>query len=61
MCAPIVPHLFTPDEKHQHAASSVEFVEMIGDDRNVLKRIATGDEFGVLCTIQKWNVTVQLG
>jgi hypothetical protein len=44
VCAPFVPHLLTPDQKHQRAASSVEFVEMTDDDRNVLKRIATGEE-----------------
>jgi hypothetical protein len=37
-------HLLMPDQKHQHAASSVEFIEMTDDDRNVLKRIVTGDE-----------------
>jgi hypothetical protein len=35
VCARFVPHLLTPDQKHQHAASSVEFVEMVDDDRNV--------------------------
>jgi hypothetical protein len=44
VCACFVPHLLTPDQKHRRAASSVEFVEMIGGDRNVLKRIVTGDE-----------------
>jgi hypothetical protein len=38
-----VPHLLTLDQKHQCAASSIEFVEMT-DDRNILKRIVTGDE-----------------
>jgi hypothetical protein len=38
VCARFV-HLLTPDQKHQHTASSVEFVEMIDDDRNVLERI----------------------
>jgi hypothetical protein len=55
-----VPHLLTPDQKHRRAASSVEFVEMIDDDRNVLKRIVTGDIVGVSCTIQKQNIRVQL-
>jgi hypothetical protein len=32
--ARFVPHLLTPDQKHQRAAPSVEFVEMT-DDRNV--------------------------
>jgi hypothetical protein len=27
------------DQKHQCAATSVQFVEMIDDDRNVLKRL----------------------
>jgi hypothetical protein len=36
--------LLTPDQKHQRAASSVEFIEMIDGDRNVLKRIVTEDE-----------------
>jgi hypothetical protein len=44
VCARFVPHLLRPDQKHQHAASSVEFVEMTDDDRNVLKRTVTGDE-----------------
>jgi hypothetical protein len=43
-CAPFVPHLLTPDQKHQCTAPSVEFVEMIDDERNVLKRTVTGDE-----------------
>jgi hypothetical protein len=43
VCARFV-HFLTPDQKHQRAASSVEFVEMIDDDRNVLKRTVTGDE-----------------
>jgi hypothetical protein len=33
-----------PDQKHQRAALSVEFVEMIDDDGSVLKRNITGDE-----------------
>jgi hypothetical protein len=33
-----------PDQKYQRAASSVEFVEMSDDNRNVLKRIVMGDE-----------------
>jgi hypothetical protein len=44
VCARFVPHLLTPDQTHQRAASPVEFVEMIDDDRNILKRIVTGDE-----------------
>jgi hypothetical protein len=36
-----------PDQEHQHAGSSVEFLEMIHDHRNVFKRIVTGDE--ILC------------
>jgi hypothetical protein len=37
VCARFVHHLLTPDQKHQRAASSVEFVEMIDEDRNVSK------------------------
>jgi hypothetical protein len=59
-CAHFVPHLLTPDQKHQRAASSVKFVEMIDDDRNVLKRTVTGDENCVSCTVQK-KVRVQFG
>jgi hypothetical protein len=44
VCARFVPHSLTLDQKHQRAALSVEFVEMIDDDRNVLKTIVTGDE-----------------
>jgi histone-lysine N-methyltransferase SETMAR len=44
VCARFVPHLLTLDQKHQHAASSVEFLEMADDDTNVLKRTITGDE-----------------
>jgi hypothetical protein len=44
VCAPFVTYFLTPYQKHQHAALSVEFVEIIDDDRNVLKRIVTGDE-----------------
>jgi hypothetical protein len=44
VCARFVPHLLMPDQKHQRAASSVEFVDMVDDDRNVLKGIVTGDE-----------------
>jgi hypothetical protein len=44
VCARFIPHLLIPDQKHQHAASSVEFVELIDDDRNVLKRIVTNAE-----------------
>jgi hypothetical protein len=43
MCACFVPHLLTPDKK-QCPTSSVEFVEMIDNDKNALKRIVTGDE-----------------
>jgi hypothetical protein len=42
--AHFVPHLLTRDQKHQRAASSVEFLEMTDDDRNVLKKAITGDE-----------------
>lgn len=28
VCAHFVPHLLTPDQKHQHTASSVEIAEM---------------------------------
>jgi hypothetical protein len=45
MCALFVPHLSMPDQKHHHIASSVEFVEMIDDSINVLKRIVMDDEF----------------
>jgi hypothetical protein len=44
VCACFVPHLLTPDQKYQCTASSGESVEMIDDDRNILKRIVTGDE-----------------
>jgi hypothetical protein len=47
------PHLLTPDEKRQRTASSAEFVEMIDENRNVLKRNVTSDEVGVSCTIHK--------
>jgi hypothetical protein len=53
--------LLTPDQKHQRPSSSVEFVEIIDDDRNVLKRTVTVMKVGVSCTIQKQNVRVQLG
>jgi hypothetical protein len=43
--------LLTPNQKHQRAASSDEFVEMIDDDRSVLERIVM--KAGVSCTIQK--------
>jgi hypothetical protein len=36
--------LLRPDQNRQSAASPDEFVEMIDDNRNVLKRIVTGDE-----------------
>jgi hypothetical protein len=42
--ARFVPNLLTLDQKHQRAASSVEFVEMIYDYINVLKTIVIGDE-----------------
>jgi hypothetical protein len=42
--ARFVPHLLKPDQNHQRAASSVEIVEMIYNDRCVLKWIVTGDE-----------------
>jgi hypothetical protein len=38
------PNLLTLDEKRQRTASSAEFVEMIDEDRNVLKRNVTSDE-----------------
>jgi hypothetical protein len=38
------PHLLTPDQKHQRAASPVKIVEMTYYERNVLKRIAMVDE-----------------
>jgi hypothetical protein len=38
VCTRFVPRLLTSDQKHQRAASSVEFVEMTDDDRNVFKR-----------------------
>jgi hypothetical protein len=44
VCARFVPRFLTPDQKHQRAPSSVEFVEMTDDDRNVLNRIVTVDE-----------------
>jgi hypothetical protein len=44
VCVRFVPRLLTPDRKHQRTASSLEFAEMTDDDRNVLKRILTGDE-----------------
>jgi hypothetical protein len=36
VCARFIPHLLTPDQKHQRAASLVELVEMISDDRKGL-------------------------
>jgi hypothetical protein len=42
VCARFVPHLLTPDQKHQGTASSVEFVEMIDYNRNVLKKGCNG-------------------
>jgi hypothetical protein len=59
--ARFVSHLLTPDQKHKRPASSVEFVEIIDDVRNVLKRIVTVMKVGVSCTIQIQNVRVQLG
>jgi hypothetical protein len=44
VCARLVPHLLTPDRKHQRVASTVVFVEMTDVDRNVLKTIITVDE-----------------
>jgi hypothetical protein len=44
VCAHFVPHLLTQDQKHQHTALSLEFVEMTDANRNVLKRTVTGDE-----------------
>jgi hypothetical protein len=35
VCVRFIPHLLTPDQKHQRAASSVEVAEMINNDRNV--------------------------
>jgi hypothetical protein len=35
VCVRFIPHLLTPDQKHQSAALSFEFVEMIDNDRNV--------------------------
>jgi hypothetical protein len=32
VCVRFVPHLLTPDRKHQRPASSVEFVGMTDDD-----------------------------
>jgi hypothetical protein len=49
VCARFVPHLLTPNQKHQRPAWSVEFVEMTDDDRNVLKRIVTDPE--ILCSM----------
>jgi hypothetical protein len=43
VCASFIPHLLAPDQKLQCSASSVEFVEMIDDDGNALKRIVMGD------------------
>jgi hypothetical protein len=43
VCACFVLHLLPQDQKHQCAALSVTFVEMIDDDvRNVIKRIVIG-------------------
>jgi hypothetical protein len=42
--APCVPYFLTPEQTHPSPASSVEFVEMIDDTRNVLKSIVTGNE-----------------
>jgi hypothetical protein len=36
--------LLAPYQKHHRAASSVEFVEMIHEDRNILNRNVTDDE-----------------
>jgi hypothetical protein len=43
VCCCFIPHLLTPDQKHQCTASSVEFIEMIFG-RNALKGIVTGNE-----------------
>jgi hypothetical protein len=43
VCARFV-HLLTLNQKYQHTASSAAFVEMIDDNRNVLKRTVTDDE-----------------
>jgi hypothetical protein len=44
VCARFASHLLTSTQKHQRAASCVEFVETIDDDRSDLKRIVTGAE-----------------
>jgi hypothetical protein len=31
--------LLTPEQKHQHSVLSVEFIEMVGDERNALKEL----------------------
>jgi hypothetical protein len=49
VCARFGLRLLTLDQKHECSASSVEFVEMTDEDRNVS------------CMIQKQNVRVQLG
>lgn len=54
MVACFLPHLLTLDQQYNCTASSVEFVEMNNDNRNVFKEIVTGDESSCLmCTIQK--------
>jgi hypothetical protein len=40
VCAHFVPHLLRPDQQHECAASSVEFVKMTDDDKS---RIVAGD------------------
>jgi K+ transporter len=60
VCARFV-HLLTLDQKHQPAASSVESVEMVDDDKNVLKRIVTGDESWCFKYNPETKVRVQLG
>jgi hypothetical protein len=44
VCSRFVPHLLTPEQKHQRAASYAEFLEMIDDARDVLNRIVAGNK-----------------
>jgi hypothetical protein len=53
------PHFLTPDQRHQRAASSAEFVEMDDEDRKVLKSIATGDESWYFIHVRSRNGTSQ--
>jgi hypothetical protein len=53
VCACFVPHLLMQDQKHQRAASSVEFVEMIHTDRNFVKRIVMDDESWCFMYVRK--------